>query len=227
MEYNKIIYEKKEVVSIFENFIKRGLLKMEKEFINDYPNIIKCSNFLDIGIGCGRTTSVFSKIVKNYVGTDYSNNMIKNAKILFPDLNLKVCDAKNMSIFDDNHFDIIMFSFNGIDNNNHEDRLLILNEINRILKPNGLFFLNSHNLYSNDPNLKNINITNNLSYIICNDLEYDNLLTYYIKPSEFIKQLKNTGFTTKHVYGYSGEKIDDWDNIPRNNYWPYFLSVKE
>ena len=226
MYNNKAIYESS-LVEKFKKYVNNGLFNMEKEFINDFSNTINSSNFLDIGIGCGRTTAIFSKLVNNYTGIDYSNNMIKNAKILFPDLNLKVCDAKNMSIFQDNTFDIIMFSFNGIDYNNHEDRLLILREINRILKSNGLFFISSHNLNSDEENIKNINNIEYYNYYCIKDSINDNLLTYYIKPSEFIKQLKNTGFTTKHVYGYSGEKIDDWDNIPRNNYWPYFLSVKE
>ena len=35
---------------------------------------------------------------------------------------------RNLSIFDDAYFDFVMFSFNGIDSVEHQDRLAILGE---------------------------------------------------------------------------------------------------
>ncbi len=112
----------------------------------------RCSNIkmLDIGVGGGRTTQHFSKIASEYVGIDYSADMISACKKRFAAFSQKmqfeVCDARDMSQFADNSFDFILFSFNGIDYASHQERLKIFEEINRVGRPGGYFFFSSHNL---------------------------------------------------------------------------------
>jgi ubiquinone/menaquinone biosynthesis C-methylase UbiE len=105
---------------------------------------------LDVGVGGGRTTQHFSRFVQEYVGIDYSADMIaacqKRFSALSPALAFKVCDARDMSQFADNSFDFILFSFNGIDSISHRDRLKVLEEVSRVGKPGGYFFFSSHNL---------------------------------------------------------------------------------
>ncbi len=105
---------------------------------------------LDIGVGGGRTTQHFSAIASEYIGIDYSAEMISACNKRFKDstqhVSFRVCDARDLSQFLDNSFDFILFSFNGIDYASHDDRLNILKEINRIGKPGGYFFFSSHNL---------------------------------------------------------------------------------
>ena len=50
-----------------------------------------------------------------------------------------------MNEFKDEEFDYIIFSFNGLDSINHEDRLKGLREIYRVLKQDCLFVFSSHN----------------------------------------------------------------------------------
>jgi ubiquinone/menaquinone biosynthesis C-methylase UbiE len=105
---------------------------------------------LDIGVGGGRTTQHFSKIASEYIGTDYSAEMISACKKRFSGssskIQFKVCDARDMSQFADNSFDFILFSFNGIDYASHPNRLKIFQEINRVGKSGSHFFFSSHNI---------------------------------------------------------------------------------
>lgn len=105
---------------------------------------------LDIGVGGGRTTQHFSSIAAEYVGIDYSAEMIAACQKRFPAspqaISFEVCDVRDLSRFRDNSFDFILFSFNGIDYISHADRLKVLQEIARVGKPGGYFFFSSHNL---------------------------------------------------------------------------------
>jgi ubiquinone/menaquinone biosynthesis C-methylase UbiE len=105
---------------------------------------------LDIGIGGGRTTQHFAPFVEEYIGIDYSKEMIAACQQRFANstqaMTLEVGDARNMQQFADNSFDFILFSFNGIDYVSPSDRIQILQEVNRVGKLGGYFFFSSHNL---------------------------------------------------------------------------------
>jgi ubiquinone/menaquinone biosynthesis C-methylase UbiE len=62
-------------------------------------------NMLDIGVGGGRTTKYFFPLAKEYVGIDYSPEMIQACKKKFPELRFEVADVRNLSLFGDGHFD--------------------------------------------------------------------------------------------------------------------------
>ncbi|MEM9264271.1 MAG: class I SAM-dependent methyltransferase [Cyanobacteria bacterium P01_F01_bin.13] len=115
---------------------------------------------LDIGVGAGRTTQYFAPLVKQYVGVDYSPEMIAACQRRFKDaqdaqhsMRFDVVDARNLSQFEDSSFDFILFSYNGIDYVSHEDRLKILAEVKRMGKPGGYFLFSSHNLQVLERNL--------------------------------------------------------------------------
>jgi ubiquinone/menaquinone biosynthesis C-methylase UbiE len=120
---------------------------------------------LDIGVGGGRTTQHFSKITSEYIGIDYSSEMISACKKQFSasssKIQFEVCDARDMSQFADNSFDFILFSFNGIDYVSHQDRLKIFQEISRVGKSGSYFFFSSHNLQGLESEFK---IENHISF---------------------------------------------------------------
>jgi len=97
------------------------------------------SSLIDIGMGAGRTTRYLLYRRLNYVGMDYSQAMIRRARKEFPNVPLHCMDARDMKAFPDEHFDIALFSYNGLDYSSHGDRTHFLKEIHRILKPRGLF----------------------------------------------------------------------------------------
>lgn len=100
---------------------------------------------LDIGVGGGRTTPHLLEVSRDYVGIDYSARMIEACRKRFPSVAFRQCDARDLSAFDDGSFDLVMFSFNGIDYVGHADRLRILGEVRRVLRDGGAFVFSSHN----------------------------------------------------------------------------------
>ncbi len=103
---------------------------------------------LDIGVGSGRTTAHFAPVAREYVGVDLSPLMIEHCRRSFGGSNctFEVADVRALSVFGDNRFDFLLFSFNGLDYIGHEDRLAALDEICRVGKPGARFCFSTHNL---------------------------------------------------------------------------------
>jgi ubiquinone/menaquinone biosynthesis C-methylase UbiE len=101
---------------------------------------------LDIAVGAGRTTAMLAPLAKTYVGIDSSPRMIDAARAAHPHVDLRVADARDLSRFGDRSVDVVVFSYNGIDLLDHEDRGKVLGQINRVLKPGARFALSTLNL---------------------------------------------------------------------------------
>ncbi len=103
-------------------------------------------NVLDLGVGGGRTTAYLSSIASRYVGIDYSEAMLQACKKKFPHLDFRLADASDLSSFEDESFDAIVFSFNGIDSViPNEKRLRCLRECWRVLRAEGVLIFSAHN----------------------------------------------------------------------------------
>jgi SAM-dependent methyltransferase len=106
-------------------------------------------DMLDIGVGAGRTSHVFSAITRSYTGIDYARRALELCRDRIGETNsvrFILCDAREMSRRLDRQFDFIMFSMNGIDSVNHADRLRIFAEVRALLKEQGHFLFSSHSL---------------------------------------------------------------------------------
>lgn len=145
MEKNQSAYNDEQIVLKYK--AERNLQPAEKTIFELFKPGLGEYNLLDIGIGTGRTTIYFGPPAKSYVGVDYAPNMVEYCKKAFDFKNASfdVCDARDMHQFKDGTFDMVIFSFNGIDCVPFEDRSKILKEINRVLKPGGYFIFSSHN----------------------------------------------------------------------------------
>ena len=196
------------------------------------PNL-GTARMLDMGVGGGRTSLHFSKVVREYVGADYSSSMIDECRRRFAgcggNVSFEVCDARNMEMFATDSFDIILFSHNGIDYVEHEDRLKVLKEVQRVGKSGGYFAFSTHNLnwarglfdlsriISMNPThiiktakrlamrfFYNWNVSaetiRSAPFAIFNDgAHHRKMKTYYIRPFEQIEQLKD-GFSEVRVF---------------------------
>ena len=101
---------------------------------------------LDLGVGGGRTTSYLSSIASDYIGVDYSEEMIRACRMKYPRFRFEVADAADLSRFANEFFDAIVFSFNGIDYLvPDENRQQCIRECFRVLKPGGTFIFSCHN----------------------------------------------------------------------------------
>jgi ubiquinone/menaquinone biosynthesis C-methylase UbiE len=177
-----------EVKNIVKNYsIQDQLQKPEETILNIFRDKLKDMKMLDIGVGAGRTTRHFAHLTKQYIGIDYSKNMIETCRKKFQKLveghSFMVCDARAMTIFENSCFDFILFSFNGLDYISNEDRLKTLREIKRVGKKGGRFCFSSHNLNTDLENSFKIKFTPNpikLTYRVCYYLSFK-LLTMNFK----------------------------------------------
>ncbi len=101
---------------------------------------------LDLGVGGGRTTPYVSSVASNYIGVDYSEEMIRACRMKYPTLRFEVADAADLSLFANEFFDAVVFSFNGMDNLvPDEKRQQCIRECFRVLKQGGTFIFSCHN----------------------------------------------------------------------------------
>jgi len=237
MQDNLETYNSTQVVRWYDGF--SGLMPVEKYVFEKYFGIKKCDNLLDIGIGAGRTTAYLLNYCKQYVGIDYSENLIQKANLKFTELDLRCMNAVDLGTFSEGSFDFVNFSFNGLDYASLNDRAKILSEINRVLKPAGIFFFSTHNKlaynFNQAPWLNSKNSTwinfktflkllpfqprhfkkrklevYNKEYAVINNCAHNyGLMTFHSTP-EFVKvQLKNHGFDGVEFYNLSGQPTDE------------------
>lgn len=132
------------VVTQYAKLVKKGLFTHEKKAIRKYFTKHQ-ANILDLGCGTGRTTWPLHNIGFNVVGVDISEPMIQQARSMFPEVNFHTGNACKLD-FDNQQFDYVLFSFNGIDCILPEEkRVMALREIHRVLKREGILVFSSHN----------------------------------------------------------------------------------
>jgi ubiquinone/menaquinone biosynthesis C-methylase UbiE len=247
---NREIYGRSDVLKHYQTI--DFLFNPEQVLLEKLRPFIKDKKILDIGVGGGRTTKFLLEISRDYTAIDYSPGFVELVKEKYLPAHVHCCDARDLTIFSDDSFDLILFAFNGIDYMTHEDRIKALREIYRVLKPKGFFLFSTHNrdyryfnklpwqekARFNSAYLKNClyslyYLPKHLSmkkhqqitpqYAIINDNAHGYaMLTYYIDLSEQVKQLANIGFESIEAYDRSGESV-------QNDYtslWLYFLARK-
>lgn len=217
----------------------KDITPVELRIFETHRDFLKQSVVLDIGIGGGRTTRYLKDKCKTYIGIDYSEGFVAQIKKEFPETTSLVMDARDLSAFKDHSFDFVNFSFNGIDYVNLEDRIKILSEIERVLKPNGFFFFSTHNkdhksfqmapwrseytsVFTNIKTfiklspfllrkLKNKKHEQILpDYAIINDSAHNySLFTFYTSVSFLKKQLSESKFDKPVLCSKTGEEVKD------------------
>lgn len=101
---------------------------------------------LDIGVGAGRTTPFLAAQASRYVGIDYVKAMVTTCIARYPQYSFFCTDATHLEEFEDASFNVVVFSFNGIDAiPTLEGRLRCLSAIYRVLTSDGIFIFSSHN----------------------------------------------------------------------------------
>jgi SAM-dependent methyltransferase len=101
---------------------------------------------LDIGVGGGRTTGMLADRARSYVGIDISPEMLDLARDRFPDADLREGNAVDLGGLPDAAYDLVLFSFNGLDALDHGDRGAALAAMARVTRPEGRVLFSSLNL---------------------------------------------------------------------------------
>jgi ubiquinone/menaquinone biosynthesis C-methylase UbiE len=250
-EHNRAVYA--DVQAIGRYGLVTDLQAPETFILTRVRSEFKDRRILDIGVGGGRTTPHLLEISKNYVGIDYSPQMIAQCRARYPSVSFEVCDAKDLSRFGAEAFGLVIFSFNGIDCNGHADRLTMLREIRRVLAKGGAFVFSSHNrdytgvgsvwrapdaglrrfvkFVLTDPAAVLRHVLNkrheeaNDEYAIINDdADGYRCLLYYISMSKQVEQLKKMGFENVAAFGRDGRMIGERESADcHQDPWIYYL----
>lgn len=102
---------------------------------------------LDIGVGAGRTTGILRLLTGEYVGIDYTLEMVERCRRRYPGVDVGVGDVRDLSELGAGRFDAAIFSYNGLDCIDHDDRQRGLDELHRVLRPGGLLLFSTHNIH--------------------------------------------------------------------------------
>lgn len=134
--------------SVADTYTELALMPAERAAMARLGAGLHQFEMLDIGVGAGRTAYTFAALVRRYVGVDYSPRMIERARKLIGEderVSFVLGDARDLSAVT-GRFDLVLFSFNGIDAVGHADRLKILAGVRRLIKPGGYFLFSTHSI---------------------------------------------------------------------------------
>lgn len=190
-----------------------GLNDVEQYIVSRYFTKSK-ARILDIGCGRGRTTVPLDQAGFNVTGIDISKKLVYAAASSYQDLDFRVMNACELG-FDNETFDYVFFSFNGIDCIYPEDnRIIALQEIYRVLAPGGLFIFSSHNSWWLPLGRKPIDLPYFLAVLTCNihnlrmfrkyrveTTRSGSIIQYYQNPQRQKKQLNELGFEVLETVG--------------------------
>ncbi len=131
---------------VVSRFATRGFTDAGEEMALRAVEAWAGGDVLDIGVGGGRTTGLLSDRAGSYVGIDSSPEMLDLARDRFPDQDLREGNAVDLRGLTDAAYDLVLFSFNGLDALDHGDRRAALAAMARVTRPEGRVLFSSLNL---------------------------------------------------------------------------------
>ena len=139
-EYWDSVSEKKEFTAPFQ----------AEEFA-EYVKQDSC--ILDVGCGYGRTMNeLYQRGYRNLTGIDFSAGMIERGKVQFPYLDLRVKEDERIDLPDKSVDAVILFAVLTCIRTDEEQKKLIA-EIQRVLKPRGILYVNDFLLNTDERNV--------------------------------------------------------------------------
>lgn len=212
------------------------------------------AKILDIGVGAGRTSYYFIHFVKEYVGIDYAQNMIAYCENFFErnteNIRFVTANVLNLDEFPSDYYDVVLFSYNGIDHIGHIERTEALTQIKKVCKPDGIISFSSHNLntishlknftFSWNPvklfretltyvrhNYYSYNKKNNENYSIVRDRYVNFNNCYYVKPRYQVEQLQELQLKNiKTLSVISGKALTDEEMNLNEEAFLYYICNK-
>lgn len=192
-------YSSKKAVDFYTQTELQDAEKLAFRFLKSPGSI------LDVGCGTGRTSIWLHNRGFSVTGIDISEPMISRARELRPDIRFEVGDVLHLQ-FADSTFDYVLFSFNGLDLlYPEEQRLKALKEINRVLKPAGIFIFSSHNMERIVRNEARVETFEPPYYT--HQSPYGSVINYFISWQDQERQLRKEEF--EPLAKYNGPE-DAW-----------------
>lgn len=132
----------------------------EKEFPTPFQMeefrkyVSKEMKILDVGCGYGRTLNeLYNQGFRNLTSIDYSQGMINRGLRLYPHLNLIKNDGNTIP-FPDNEFDAVILLAVLTSSYDDKEQENLISEISRVLKEDGILYVNDYLLNQDERNLK-------------------------------------------------------------------------
>lgn len=143
-EANRKVWADADVVRTYER--AGGTLDDgERSLLLRIADEVRGRPILDIGVGGGRTTPFLLSLSEDYLGIDYTPEMVAVARRRFPDVRFSETDARDLSSLEQANFALALFSHNGIDAVGRDDRSAVMAAVRSVLAPRGWFLFSSHN----------------------------------------------------------------------------------
>ncbi len=137
-------------VQEYEGIVAEGLNAQERAALELVGDVAFNGRILDLGMGAGRTVTPLRSLTEQYVGVDYTAEMVEHCRGRFRGVRFEHMDARALSAFEAESFDLVFFSCNGISMVDHAGRLSILSEALRVLAPGGAFVFSTCNRNSRE-----------------------------------------------------------------------------
>jgi SAM-dependent methyltransferase len=100
---------------------------------------------LELGCGAGRLTGHLIELADAVHGLDLSPAMVRYCRRTYPRATFSEGDLRDLSHFGDGSFGAVLAPFNVLDALGDEERRGVLEEIRRVLAPDGVLIMSSHN----------------------------------------------------------------------------------
>lgn len=205
-QQNKIAYE-----YLAEVYAKEWANSPDIQIANAFVDCLSPSaKILDVGCGPGHYSQYFYKRGFAVKGVDFSENMVSIANKLCDKVKFKVGDMRNLD-FDDYEFDALWVcaSFVHIP---MEEATQVLKEFKRVLKSNGILFINA--------------IIGNLPYRLETEQEIGGTFKgngryfqWYPSSPSFVEILNTAGFIVEKTYAKSVTSQVVENATVRTNQW--------
>ncbi len=197
--------------SVVRHYPSDVLDKAETCALLKYQPLLAGQDVLDVGVGAGRTAIYLAPLARNYVAIDYSPVMVEEVKSRMPDLQVQLADMRDMSAFAPGSFDFILATNNVMDAVSHTDRLRTLQEMRRVLRPQGVLMFSAHNrCYRHAMSGPRLKLARNPFSLLRNVLTYGRRWVNYLRLRKACRQEESYALLTDtgHDYGCLHYYID-------------------
>jgi SAM-dependent methyltransferase len=129
---------------LVEEYAHRTLAPPEVVVLVRYRDDLR-GRVLELGCGAGRLTGYLAALGGDVLGTDISNEMLDYCRRAFPEAHYELRDMTRLEAYDDASFEAVVAGNNLLDVLDDGERRRLLGEIARLLVPQGLLAMSTHN----------------------------------------------------------------------------------
>ncbi|MGZ4172619.1 MAG: methyltransferase domain-containing protein [Solirubrobacteraceae bacterium] len=112
-------------------------------FVRLRENLTGC--VLELGSGAGRIGGYLVALAREFHGIDLAPQMVAESRRRYPAGDFAEGDMRDLTRFDDGSLDAVIAGCNLLDVFDDAERRRVLREIRRVLAPNGVLIMSSHN----------------------------------------------------------------------------------